>query len=214
ALGHWRHADERDGARRLREPLADQVRGDLGERHAAFAEPGLAAHARRDLQRFIEYEAEHRACETERLRALVALPDLADDLRLADTGGIEPGGNQEEMLGRPFAAPRTQAPLGFARSGRTAGQELERLRAQVRARRLGRAREDQLNPVAGREIRELPERIAARERAEPLSEVLVVEGEFGEAFRAALAPRHADHGKMIEHERRSSGCVGRSIWIA
>src|SRR5690606_7339350 len=41
-----------------------------------------------------------------------------------------------------------------------------------------------------------------RERAEPLGELPVVQREVGETFRAALAPRHADHGKMIEHERR------------
>src|SRR5690606_25492148 len=104
--------------------------------------------------------------------------------------------------GRAFAAPRAQPTLGLARPRRAPGQQLERLRADVAAGGLGRAREDELDAVAGRKIRELAERIAARERAEPLGELPVVQREVGETFRAALAPRHADHGKMIEHERR------------
>src|SRR5690606_2218094 len=164
-----------------------------GERHAAFADARLAAYPRGDLQRLVEHEAEHRPREAERLGALVAFAHLTDDLGLADARGVEPGGDQEQVLGRTFSAPRAQAPFRLAGRGPSPGQELERLRAQVRARRLGGAREDQLDAVTRREVRELAERVAACEGPEPLRDFRVVERELGEAFGAALAPRDADH---------------------
>src|SRR5690606_20557940 len=89
ALRHRRDADERDRARRLGEALADQIRGDLGERDPALADARLAARARRDLERLVEDEAEHGAQEPERLGALAAVAHLPHDLGLADACGVE-----------------------------------------------------------------------------------------------------------------------------
>src|SRR5690606_30985646 len=135
--------------------------------------------------------------------AVAAIAHLPHDLVLADAGRIEARRDQEQMLGRAFALPRLEAALGFAGRGLAAGQKLESVAAEIRARRFRRASEDQLDAITRREIRELREAEPSRERGELLARLLLVERELGEAFRAPLAPRDADHRQLIQHERAS-----------
>ena len=102
------------------------------------------------------------------------------------------------MLGRAFALPRAQAPLGFAVRGGAAGEQLERVAAQVLERRALGAREDQLHAIASGEVRELAELHAASEVLELRRRALLVQREFGERLAAALPPRHADQTQVLE----------------
>jgi hypothetical protein len=102
------------------------------------------------------------------------------------------------VLGRAFALPRAQTPLGFAVRRRAPRQQLERVAAQVLHRRAIAAREDQLDAVAGREIGELFELHALGKVLQPSCGVLLLQRELRERFAAALAPRHADDTEMFQ----------------
>ena len=108
-------------------------------------------------KRLLEDEPQARSIEAELETALLAVADLADDLGLADAGRVEPGRRQEQVLRGAFALPRAQAPLGFAVRGGAARQQLKRIAPQVLHRRAVAARKDELDAIAGREIRELRE---------------------------------------------------------
>src|SRR6185436_21013007 len=151
------HADERDAARRARNALAQMLHGDLGERDAALGDLRAAADAARDAERLLEDQSQARAAKAELERALLRVADLADDLGFADARGVEPRGRQEQVLRGAFTRPRAQAPLGFAVRGRASRQQRERVAAQVLHRRALAAREDQLDAVAGGEVRQLIE---------------------------------------------------------
>ncbi len=177
------------------------LHGDLGERHAALRELRAAADASRDAQRFLEHEPQARAAKAELEAALLAVAYLADDLGLADAGRVEPGRRQKQVLCGALALPGAQAPLGFAVRGRAAGQQLERVAAQVLNRRAVAARENQLDSIAGREIGELGKLHALRKALQLRGSALLLQREFGELFAAALAPRDADQAQLLEQRR-------------
>ncbi len=197
ALGHRRDADERDAARRSRDPFAQELHGDLRERYAALAELRLAAHARRYPERFLEHQPQARAAKAELERALLRGANLSHDLGLADARGVEAGRGQKKMLGRSLAVPCAQAPLRLAVDRGAAGQQRERGRAQILRRRAVAASEDQLDAIAGREVGELLEAEPLREIAELLRRALLVERELGERFAAALTPGDADQTEVL-----------------
>ena len=92
------------------------------------------------------------------------------------------------MLGRAFALPRAQAPLGFAVRGGATREQAERVAAQVLHGRAVAAREDQLHSIAGCEIGELVELEPLRKFLKLRRGVLLRQREFRERFAAALAP--------------------------
>ncbi len=204
ALRHRRHADECDAPRRaLRCARATAARRSPPARRGlrrAFVSPRTRAAMRSASSNTSPKLGPQRPSSSARSWHVA---HLADDLGLADAGRVETGRDQEQVLGRAFALPSAQAPLGFAVRGRAARQKLERSRPQVLDRRSLAAREDELDAIAGREVGELVQLQALRELAQLHGSDVLGKRELGERFAAALAPRDADHAQMLQHSRQS-----------
>ena len=91
-------ADHHRGARRKIGVILRQV-ADRGGGHGERPLPDarLRAHAATEAQRGMEGDRQERAGDPGLLRLLDGIAQLAEDFRLADQQGFEPGGDAEEM---------------------------------------------------------------------------------------------------------------------
>src|SRR5262245_40414953 len=82
--------------------------------------------------------------------------------------------------------------------GRAPRQERKRVAPQVLHGCALAAREDQLDAVAGGEVRELVELHALRKLLQLRCRAFLLQRELRERFAPVLAPRHADEAEMFE----------------
>jgi len=104
--------------------------------------------------RFVEQQIQDRARQPQLDGTLVAAAYLPDDFDFAYAGRIQAGGNQEQVLGGPFALPGAQPSFGLPIERGPATQQLESRSAQIGLRRRCATQKNQLDAVARGEITE------------------------------------------------------------
>ena len=190
---------------------AHPLRSQIGERRRASAGRQLL-HAIGHRQGFADDVIERGGAGTCEAGGLPCGSQLSGDLALTGLGGIQPAGDQEQVLDGRLPRPGPQHGARLVGGRLPASQAAKDLRSAIlRFGAIGHG-EDQLDAITGRKIDELIYAQRSPQLGQTLRQLIARQREARNMPRAGMAVRKTDEPDLLHAPQESTGKAGKVSW--